>query len=58
MNLTQPLHKALIERPNAEAMLCGGRQPQREPVLRFTNELTNEIDGIVRQARRKPQPSP
>ena len=26
------------------------------PVLRFTNELTNEIDGFVRQARRKPQP--
>ena len=26
MNLTQPLHKALIERPNAEAMLCGGRR--------------------------------
>ena len=25
-------------------------------VLRFTNELTNEIDGFVRQARRKPQP--
>ena len=26
MNLTQPLHKALIERPQAEAMLCGGRR--------------------------------
>ena len=25
-------------------------------VLRFTNDLTNEIDGFVRQARRKPQP--
>ena len=25
-------------------------------VQRFTNELTNEIDGFVRQARRKPQP--
>ena len=25
-------------------------------VHRFTNELTNEIDGFVRQARRKPQP--
>ena len=26
MNLTQPLHKALIERPQAEAMLCAGRR--------------------------------
>ncbi len=26
MNLTQPLHKALIERPHAEAMLCAGRR--------------------------------
>ena len=25
-------------------------------VQRFTNKLTNEIDGFVRQARRKPQP--
>ena len=25
-------------------------------LLRFTNELTNEIDGFIRQARRKPQP--
>ena len=26
MHLTQPLHKALIERPQAEALLCGGRR--------------------------------
>jgi len=26
MNLTQPLHKALIERPQAEALACGGRR--------------------------------
>jgi len=26
MHLTQPLHKALIERPTAEALLCGGRR--------------------------------
>ena len=26
MHLTQPLHKALIERPSAEALLCGGRR--------------------------------
>ncbi|MBL8351093.1 MAG: long-chain-fatty-acid--CoA ligase [Burkholderiaceae bacterium] len=26
MNLTQPLHKALVERPRAEALLCAGRR--------------------------------
>ena len=38
---------------------CGRYPPPRGRhclVLRFTNELTNEIDGFVRQARRKPQP--
>ena len=36
MNLTQPLHKALIERPNAEAMLCGGR---RTPWAVFVHQV-------------------
>lgn len=40
MNLTQPLHKALIERPQAEAMLCGGRR----------TDWTTFVDRVARLA--------
>ena len=40
MNLTQPLHKALIERPQAEAMVCAGRR----------TDWTGFVDRVARLA--------
>lgn len=40
MNLTQALHKALIERPSAEALLCGGRR----------TDWTTFVDRVARLA--------
>ena len=50
MQLTQPLHKALVERPSATALVCAGR---RTPFVGFVRQVAR-LAAVLRQLGLQP----